>query len=114
MLHTLSEGLRLALQADEATVLLLDEPTSDLVVSASVGLEREVTEAVRIKLGEGFAGKVALARAPVVVPDVAKIETASPFLNEALTWSSIVGFAIILVGTGFVTGMFRLRKAKPA
>ncbi len=36
------------------------------------------------------------------------------FLNEALTWSSIVGFAIILLGTGFVTGMFRLRKAKPA
>jgi len=89
MLHTLSEGLRLALQADEATVLLLDETTSELVVRASVGLEREVAAAVRIGLGEGFAGKVALARAPVVVPDVAKIETASPFLNEELT--SLIG-----------------------
>lgn len=31
-------------------------------------------------------------------------------LNEALTWSTIVGFGIILAGTGFVTGIFRLRK----
>ena len=89
MLHTLSEGLRLALQADEATVLLLDEATSELVVRASVGLEREVAAAIRIGLGEGFAGKVALARTPVVVPDVAKVETTSPFLNEQLT--SLIG-----------------------
>ncbi|GAC1446945.1 MAG: DMT family transporter [Ktedonobacteraceae bacterium] len=27
------------------------------------------------------------------------------FLSEALTWSTILGFAIILVGTGFVTGI---------
>lgn len=31
-------------------------------------------------------------------------------LNEALTWSTIVGFGIILAGTGFVTGILRLRK----
>lgn len=31
-------------------------------------------------------------------------------LNEALTWSTIVGFGIILAGTGFVTGVLRLRK----
>jgi PAS domain S-box-containing protein len=89
MLHTLSEGLRLALQADEATVLLLDPETSELVVSASVGLERELAEEARVHLGEGFAGKVALARSPVVVANVAAIDTQSRFLSESLT--SLIG-----------------------
>jgi PAS domain S-box-containing protein len=89
MLHTLSEGLRLALQADEATVLLLDVDSSELVVRASVGLEREVLDAVRIRLGEGFAGKVALARSPIVVPNVAAIDTQSPFLRDSIT--SLIG-----------------------
>jgi signal transduction histidine kinase len=89
MLHTLSEGLRLALQADEATVLLLEEDTSELLVRASVGLEREVSESIRIRLGEGFAGKVALARGAVVVPDISTIEMRSPFLAESLT--SLIG-----------------------
>ncbi len=34
------------------------------------------------------------------------------FLNEVLTWSIVVGFGIILVGTGFVTGVIRLGKGK--
>jgi PAS domain S-box-containing protein len=90
MLHTLSEGLRVALQADEATVLLLDVDSSELVVRASVGLERPAEEdLIRIRLGEGFAGRVALARSPLVVPDVSAIETRSPFLRERLV--SVIG-----------------------
>ena len=89
MLHTLSEGLRLALQADEATVLLLDIESSELVVRASVGLERDLSEETRIRLGEGFAGRVALARTPVVVPDTAAIAPKSPFLRDRLT--SVIG-----------------------
>src|SRR5690242_12181764 len=89
MLHTLSEGLRLALQADEATVLLLDVETSELVVRASVGLEREVDTQVRLRLGDGFAGKVALARAPVVVPNVATLDAQRFLLSKKLT--SLIG-----------------------
>ncbi|HKW11599.1 MAG TPA: ATP-binding protein [Gemmatimonadaceae bacterium] len=87
MLHTLSEGLRVALQADEATVLLLDVDTSELVVRASVGIERDVSQETRVRLGEGFSGRVALARSPVVVPDIAALDT--PFLRERLT--SLIG-----------------------
>ena len=89
MLQRLSEGMRLALQADEATVLLLDPDTSDLVVRASVGLERDPADDLRIRLGEGFAGRVALAPAPIVVPNVSVVPTQSAFLREGLT--SIIG-----------------------
>ena len=89
MLHTLSEGLRLALQADEATVLLLDVDSSELVVRASVGLERDVSQESRVRLGEGFAGRVALARTPIVVPHVSGVDVISNFLGEQLT--SLIG-----------------------
>jgi len=89
MLYTLSEGLRAALQADEATVLLLDIDTSELVVRASVGIERDVSEETRVRLGEGFAGRVALARTPVVVPRITATDAASAFLRERLT--SLIG-----------------------
>jgi PAS domain S-box-containing protein len=89
MLHTLSEGLRQALQADEAAVLLLDETGTELVVHASVGLERERQESIRISLGEGFAGTVALSRSPVVIADTARIDPQSEFLRERI--KSLIG-----------------------
>jgi PAS domain S-box-containing protein len=89
MLHTLSEGLRLALQADEATVLLLDVDSSELVVRASVGIERDVSQETRVRLGEGFAGRVALARTPLVVPETSALAETSPYLRDRLT--SIIG-----------------------
>jgi PAS domain S-box-containing protein len=89
MLHTLSEGLRVALQADEATVLLLDVDSSELVVCAWVGLERDVSQETRVRLGEGFAGRVALARTPVVVPQITAADALGPSLTESLT--SVIG-----------------------
>ena len=89
MLYTLSEGLRVALQADEATVLLLDVQTSELVARATVGVERDISQEARVHLGEGFSGRVALARSPVVVPFTAALDSKSEFLRERLT--SVIG-----------------------
>ena len=89
MLHTLSDGLRRALQADEAAVLLLDETGTELVVHASVGLERDMKGSIRIPLGEGFAGTVALARTPVVIADTSRVDPKSEFLRERI--KSLIG-----------------------
>jgi PAS domain S-box-containing protein len=86
MLQTLSEGLREALQADDATVLLLDVDSSELVVRASVGMERDLSREAPVRLGEGFAGRVALARAPVVIPQVTEADAVQ---RESLT--SLIG-----------------------
>ena len=89
MLRTLSERLRVALQADEATVLLLNDEEAGLTVRSSVGLERAAEPELRVALGEGFAGRVALAREPVVVDDVSTIRPKSAFLREHL--ASLIG-----------------------
>jgi len=36
------------------------------------------------------------------------------FLHEPLTWSALLGFGVILLGTGLVTGLLRGRNAQPA
>jgi drug/metabolite transporter (DMT)-like permease len=38
----------------------------------------------------------------------------SIFLGEVLTVSTVLGFAIILLGTGFVTGIIKFGRRKPA
>src|SRR6185503_6231144 len=52
MLRTLSDRLRVALQADEATVLLLSDAEAGLTVRCSVGLERPAEPGLRVALGE--------------------------------------------------------------
>jgi len=109
MLHTLSEGLRVALQADEATVLLLDVDSSELVVRASVGLERDVSQETRVRLGEGFAGRVALARTPLVIPQVSDSDAVSPFLSESLT--SLIGAPVR--ASGRLVGVIHVGTIEP-
>jgi PAS domain S-box-containing protein len=109
MLHTLSEGLRVALQADEATVLLLDVDSSELVVRASVGLERDVSQETRVRLGEGFAGRVALARTPLVIPQASESDAVSPFLSESLT--SLIGAPVR--ASGRLVGVIHVGTIEP-
>ena len=96
MLETLVDRVRLALQADSASVLLLSDAGDELVVQASLGMEREAQERTRVRVGEGFAGRVAAAREPVVVRDLSYVDVKSPFLRDRLR--SIVGVPLLTSG----------------
>ena len=52
------------LEADTAALLLLDVSGTELVATASRGIEREVRQGVRVPVGRGFAGRVATKRRP--------------------------------------------------
>ena len=54
--------IRDALEADTCAILLLDEERNELVARAAKGIEEEVEQGVRIPLGRGFAGRVAVAK----------------------------------------------------
>jgi sigma-B regulation protein RsbU (phosphoserine phosphatase) len=56
--------------ADTATVLLLDASTGMLVARSSRGVEEEVRQGVRIPVGVGFAGRIAAERRPVMIDRV--------------------------------------------
>ncbi len=59
------------IRAKNWTLFLLDPATEELHFELVVGLDKESLGDIRIKLGEGIAGTVALTGEPILVPDVA-------------------------------------------
>ncbi|MEW1589900.1 GAF domain-containing SpoIIE family protein phosphatase [Micromonospora vinacea] len=80
LLDELLERVRDLLKVDTATILLLDDHTGELVATAAKGLEEEVRRGFRIRVGRGFAGRVAATRAPVTIDDVTPDDVVNPIL----------------------------------
>ncbi|MEU5262066.1 GAF domain-containing SpoIIE family protein phosphatase [Amycolatopsis sp. NPDC021455] len=74
--------LRDALAVDTATVLRYQANGRQLVAFAAAGIEEEVHQGVRVPVGSGFAGKVALERAPVIVDHVDETTVVNSLLWE--------------------------------
>ncbi|RQW96580.1 PP2C family protein-serine/threonine phosphatase [Micromonospora inaquosa] len=80
LLDELLERVRDLLKVDTATILLLDDHTDELVATAAKGLEEEVRRGFRIRVGRGFAGRVASTRAPVTIYNVGPDDVVNPIL----------------------------------
>jgi signal transduction histidine kinase len=63
-------------------VLLLDDSRAELVARAAKGIEEEVERGVRIPVGQGFAGRIAAERHPVVLDDVDHADILNPILRQ--------------------------------
>ena len=94
LLDELLLRIRDALDADTAAFLLLDDTGSELVPRAAKGIEEEVERGVRIPVGQGFAGRIAAARRPVVLDDVDHADVLNPLLREKGI-KSLVGVPLI-------------------
>ena len=79
----LLERVRDLLKVDTATILLLDGHTGELVTTAAKGLEEAVRRGFRIRVGQGFAGRVAATAAPVMIYDVTPADVVNPILLDA-------------------------------
>lgn len=66
IVHTITK----VFQADRCSFMLLDEETGELRMKMAVGFGGEGGFEARAKIGEGIAGRVALAREPLLVRDV--------------------------------------------
>lgn len=82
LLRELLVRVRDLLAADTATVLLLDDSERQLIAVAAVGIEEEVRQGVRVPVGQGFAGRVAALREPVVIDRVDPDTVVNPLLWE--------------------------------
>ncbi|MEV0570622.1 SpoIIE family protein phosphatase [Dactylosporangium sp. NPDC050588] len=67
LLHELLERTLDILRADSAALLLLDHDGTELVAMATAGLDREPRHEVRVPIGHGFAGGVAVRGVAVAV-----------------------------------------------
>jgi sigma-B regulation protein RsbU (phosphoserine phosphatase) len=82
LLSTLLTRLREILDADTAAVLLLDSSGRQLIATAASGLEEEVSQGVRIPVGQGFAGRIAAERRPVILDRVDHATVLNPLLLD--------------------------------
>jgi hypothetical protein len=79
----LVENVRAEMRSDTATLLLLDATGRVLEPAASSGLGRRWRGATHVRLGSGFAGKVAAQGRPVVLHQVDELSVVNPILRDA-------------------------------
>jgi signal transduction histidine kinase len=82
LLRELLGRIRAILEADTCAILLLDADTDELVSTAAIGIEEAAERPARIPVGQGFAGRVAATRAPLVLEEVRPEDVLNPVLRE--------------------------------
>jgi sigma-B regulation protein RsbU (phosphoserine phosphatase) len=98
LLTTLLSRVREILNADTAAVLLLDSSGRQLIATAASGLEEEVSQGVRIPVGQGFAGRIAAERRPVILDHVDHGNVLNPLLLDKGI-RSLAGVPLLVHGT---------------
>ena len=82
LLHQLFACICQVMDVDTVAVLLQTEGQEQLAVYATLGLEEEITEGIRIPIGQGFAGRIAATNKLVIVEDLSTVEVVSPILRD--------------------------------
>ena len=81
-LQTVLDNVRLVMDSDTATLLLLDQSGRVLEPAASAGLGRRWRGATHVPVGSGFAGRVAAERAPVLLTEINELSVLNPLLRD--------------------------------
>lgn len=97
LLAALLARVRELFEVDTATVLVLEPNGEFLTARAAVGLDEEVHQGVRVRVGYGFGGRVAKSREPVQITNVDESTVVSPLLWER-GLHSMLGVPILAQG----------------
>ena len=90
MLHELLARLSEELSVDEASVLLVDDASRSLVMSATHGPSELADPTKRIPIGSGIAGRVAATGEPVVIEDLSRTEVVGTRLAAQMSSTAVV------------------------
>ena len=110
LLAELLERTRSVLEADTAAALLMDHAAQQLIATAAAGLEEEVRQGVRIPVGQGFAGRIAAEKRPVILDHVDHTTVLNPIL-WAKGIHALLGVPMIVGGE--VIGVLHVGSLRP-
>src|SRR2546421_6720256 len=94
LLHEMLVRVREVIDVDNSAILLVTEDGQYLTVYTAIGPEEQVAPQVRVPVGQGFAGKIAAHREPLIVADPSKAEIITPLLREKLR--SLLGVPLLV------------------
>ncbi|MCC6649894.1 MAG: HAMP domain-containing histidine kinase [Candidatus Eisenbacteria bacterium] len=83
-------------KAQQASVMIMDPESGELVTRASYGLEAEFSRGARARVGEGIAGWVALRRQPILLGLQAPSAEFARFYKENRTISSALSMPLVI------------------
>lgn len=93
------------LGADSAALLLLDQDGNDLVATAVAGLGRDLQHDIRVPVGAGFAGSVAVRGEPIAVE---RFEAAGAFDAALLPDRTASALGVPMLSSGRVIGVLHV------
>jgi phosphoserine phosphatase RsbU/P len=105
LLAELLDRTRDLLDADTAVILLVDSTGTELVATAAKGLEEEVRQGFRLRVGEGFAGRVAQQQRPIAIEHVDHSSVVNPLLLSKGV-ASVLG--VPMINTGRLIGVLHV------
>lgn len=105
LLDELLDRVREILRADTAAVLLLDRSSRELVATAAKGIEEEVTQRAHVPVGEGFAGRIAAERQPIIIENTRGADLFNPLLEQRGI-RSLLG--VPLIAGGMLVGVLHV------
>ena len=80
LMERLLDQVRASMHVDTAAILLFDESRQFLVATAARGIEEEVRHGARVRVGLGFAGRIAIEKRPIVLAEVTPLNVVNPLL----------------------------------
>ena len=113
LLSMLLDRVLTLMHVDAATVLLLNSKTNLLEFAAGKGFHSNILQYTRLKLGEGCAGRVALDRKMLNIPDLRKdrveFDRSPMFLQE----NFVTYWGVPLMAKGRVLGVLEMFNRSP-
>src|SRR5688572_27733519 len=83
------------MHAQRCSLLLRAPEEGMLYIAAAKGIAPNITEGVRVRVGEGVAGKVAATRESILVQDVAQARGHPLLRDEYFTSGSFISFPLV-------------------
>ncbi len=90
------------------SLLLMDEETKELFFKAALGEKSEQLNEIRMKWGEGVAGRVAETAQPMIIDDVTKCSFFNPDVDAITKFKTRNILAVPLKARGKVIGVFEI------
>lgn len=108
LLSAVLERIRVLIAARNWSLLLIDPQTRELYFAVVVGLAPEAVRSIRLKLGEGIAGMVALTGEPIFIQDVDQEPRFSARVDSVTGFETRSIIALPLRIRGEVIGVFEV------
>jgi putative nucleotidyltransferase with HDIG domain len=112
-LNIVLERAMARLNVDAADVLVFDARTQTLSVTASRGFRAPASRVSELRLGEGIAGRAALDRRMVVVPDLRRERDASARGDQLTDEQFVSCYAVPLIAKGQIRGVLEVYHRAP-